>query len=338
MDTWTIIGEQGATGGGDGDQPTLAAADLEAATGWAAKPEGWCRGAECIPASLLSDVATAASAPAAEVAAALGAAFAVDDAHRVAVIGHRRDAGTSLASGVAPDVTLAGLDGARHQLFEASDGKTLVVAFSSWCGCRYDLPGWNALRDELSDLNFDVVAVAIDESTDDVVEWAEPVDFPVLVDTDRTFADAYGLTNVPAVVWVDENRQVVRNPTTEFSDDLFTEIHGFESGPHLDAVRRWVRDGEVPTEPELAGQPLTELTTDQLQARAEFRLALELQRRGAADAAAAHLAVADGLAPDDLSIWRAGMKLQGGDPFGAEFFERYSEWLERHPGPLQSKT
>jgi peroxiredoxin len=336
MDSWTIIGERATAAGGDGPEPTLSATELETVTGWTAKAEGWCRGAECIPSSLLGEVADASTPTASAVAAGLGAAYAVDPEHRMAVIGTRRDAGTSLASGMAPDVALAGLDGHSHQLFEQSGGKTLVVAFSSWCGCRYDLPGWNALRDELGDLNFDVVAVAIDESTDDVVEWAEPVDFPVLVDTDRTFADAYGLTNVPAVVWVDEDRQVVRNPTTEFSDDQFTEIHGFESGPHLDAVRRWVRDGELPTDPDLASHPVAELTADQLQARAEFRLALELRKAGFADAAGEHLAIADRLAPDDLSIWRAGMKLQGEDPFGAEFFERYTEWLVRHPGPLQT--
>jgi peroxiredoxin len=286
----------------------------------------------------LGPSAAGPAADVAAVAAGLGAALAVDRPHRIAVIGARRDAATTLSAGVAPDLELVGVDGDRHRLFERSGGKTMVVAFASWCGCRYDLPGWQALRDELAGDGFDVVGVAIDESTADVEEWAAPVDFPVLVDTERTFADTYGLTNVPAVVWVDEHREIVRNPTTQFSDDSFTEIHGFESGPHTNAVRRWVRDGELPTDPTLGDAPTPELSTDQLQARAEFRLFLELQRRGLTEAAAERLAVADALAPDDLTIWRAGMKLQGQDPFGAEFFERYSEWLERHPGPLQAKS
>jgi hypothetical protein len=29
------------------------------------------------------------------------------------------------------------------------------------------------------------------------------------------------------------------------------------------------------------------------------------------------------------------MKLIGEDPFGAEFFDRYTEWQQRHGGPLQ---
>lgn len=335
MATWTIIGELGSCDGGSGDAPLLSPADLGPVTGWTSKAEGWCRGAECIPASLLGSVASDPSGPASEIASALGAAYAADETHRVAVIGNRADSSSSLGSGIAPDLALMGLDGRPHDLFEQSTGKTLVVAFSSWCGCRYDLPGWQALRNELAEHSFDVVAVAIDESTEDVAPWATDIDFPVLVDTDRTFADTYGLTNVPTVIWLDEDRRVVRSPSIEFSDDQFTSIHGVESGPHLEAVRRWVLDGTIPDQSSI---DVGALSDEQRQARAEFRLALELLRREEPEAAARHIAAADALAPDDFTIWRAGMKLVGDDPFGADFFDRYTEWQQRHGGPLQVQT
>ncbi len=335
MSTWTIVGELGSCEGGSSDLPLLSAADLGPVTGWVSKAEGWCRGAECIPSSLLGSVASDPSAPARSIAAALGAAYAADETHRVAVIGNRSDTSSSLVSGIAPDLALMGLDGRPHTLFEQSAGKTLVVAFSSWCGCRYDLPGWQSLRNELAGQSFDVVGVAIDESTEDVAPWATDIDFPVLVDTDRTFADAYGLTNVPTVIWLDENRRVVRSPSIEFSDDQFTSIHGVESGPHLESVRRWVLDGTVPDQ---SSVDVGEFSVAQRQARAEFRLALELLRREAPEAAARHIAAADVLAPDDFTIWRAGMKLVGEDPFGADFFDRYTEWQQRHGGPLQVKN
>ena len=303
-------------------------------TGWTQKPEGWCRGTECIPASIIGDIAGATALSVSDITAALGSASAIDTDHRIAVIGTRVDHGSTLDSGVAPDVELTGLDGDRHRLFEQSDGKTMVVAFSSWCGCRYDLPGWQEVRDELKDSNFDVVAVAIDESTDDVAPWAENIDFPILVDTDRAFADTYGLTNVPTIIWTDEQRRVVRSPSPEFSDDQFTSIHGVESGPHLDALRRWVLDGDIPPAPEVDPTWSGNLSADQLQARAEFRLALELLRRDEPEAAAQRIAAADALAPDDFTIWRAGMKLVGDDPFGAAFFDRYTDYQQRHGGPL----
>ncbi len=334
MNHWTIICGSSTVDGGDGEAPAVAASDLVALTGWSSKPQGWCRGAECIPASLLGSLATAASLPLDRLGDALGVPSATDADHRLAVIGERLDVGSSLAGGVAPDLELLGLDGRRHRLFEQSADKTVVVAFSSWCGCRYDLPDWQALGDELGP-GLQIVAVAIDDAVEPVAPWAETVDFPVLVDTDRTFADAYGLVNVPTVIWVDGEGQVVRPPSPAFANDAFVSVHGIESGPHHDALRAWVRDGQLPGEPpELPGSS-SGLDDDQRRARAEFRLALELIRRGHPDAAATHLATADELAPDDLSIWRAAMPLTGADPFGDEFFQRYTDWQQRHGGPLQ---
>lgn len=332
--SWTIVGELGTTGGGDGDEPVLDAAQLAAVTGWTPKPEGWCRGAECIPASFLGEVAHAAEMSAAAAAEALGSAYAAEPEHRIAVIGVRADASSTLASGVAPDVELTALDGSTRRLFEESHDKTLLVAFSSWCGCRYDLPGWKALNDELAEHDFGVVAVAIDEATEDVAPFAEGIDFPVLVDTDRRFADTYGLINVPTIIWLDSDRRVVRDPSPEFADDTFTEVHGVESGPHLEAVRRWVTTGDAGGDVALNDPYPGSLSEDQRRARVEFRLALELARAGHDEAAARHVQVADDLAPDDFTIWRAGMQLVGDDPFGAEFFERYTEWQQRHGGPL----
>jgi thiol-disulfide isomerase/thioredoxin len=335
MQTWTIIGESASANGGTGSNPMLALEDLAKVTGWQQKPEGWCRGTECIPASFIGEAAHASHLSAAKVGEALGAAVATDQKHRIAVIGTRVDASSALSSGQAPEVSLLGVDGVQHGLFDGAEGKTMVVAFSSWCGCRYDLPGWNALKNELSGSSFNVVAVAIDESLADVLPWAENIDYPVLVDTDRRFADTYGLTNVPTVFWLDEQRRIVRQPSAEFSDDQFTEIHGVASGPHLDAVRKWVLNEELPAVEDQPTAQIGELTAAQRQARTEFRLALELHRLGFLEAARARVALADQLAPDDFTIWRAGMKLIGEDPFGAEFFDRYTEWQQRHGGPLQ---
>ena len=327
-----MVGEVGSGPGGTGAEAVLPATGLAAVTGWVPKPAGWCRGDECIPAAVLGAVAGDPAPAVTAVAAALGAAVAVDADHRIAVLGHRGPAGSGPASADAPDVELVGLDGDRQPLFGDGSGKTLVVAFASWCGCRHDLPGWQALRDELAG-QLDVVAVAIDDAPEEVAPYAEVVDLPVLVDTDRRFADTYELLNVPTVVWVDEERKVVRRPSTEFSDDAFRDFHGVASGPHLDAVRRWVREGVLPGDDVPARGWTGALSADQRQARVDFRLALELLRRGHRDAAAERLATADALAPDDLSIWRAGMKLAGEDPFGQAFLDRYADWQSRHGGP-----
>jgi hypothetical protein len=40
----------------------------------------------------------------------------------------------------ASGFTLPDLDDVRHPLEEWAGCKKLLVTFSSWCGCRYDLP------------------------------------------------------------------------------------------------------------------------------------------------------------------------------------------------------
>src|SRR5699024_5023079 len=132
VEMWTVVGENGRAGGGTGSKPALAATELEAVTGWAPKPQGWCRGDECIPASALGRVAQDDRPSVAAVASALGAAMAMDEAARIAVIGHRPASGSGPTSADAPDLELTGLDGSAHRLFEDREGKTLVVAFASW--------------------------------------------------------------------------------------------------------------------------------------------------------------------------------------------------------------
>jgi hypothetical protein len=101
-----------------------------------------------------------------------------------------------------------------------------------------------------------------------------------------------------------------------------------EAGPHLDAVRSWVRTGAVPIAPDDARAAVGDLTDDEVRARLHFRVATHARRNGDDAAAQRHFAEAGRLAPSDFTIRRAAMPLTGGNPFGEEFMELYSEWQE----------
>ena len=146
----------------------------------------------------------------------------------------------------APAFELPDVDGTLHRLDEWAGQKKALVAFSSWCGCRYDLPGWQALHDELEPEGFTVVAVAIDQSADDVRPWTEGITMPVLYDPHHVLTESYAISNVPTVVWIDEEDHIVRPNGVAFGSDLFADFTGVESGPHLDEIRRWVRNGDGP--------------------------------------------------------------------------------------------
>jgi hypothetical protein len=180
----------------------------------------------------------------------------------------------------------------------------------------------------LSGNGFTVIAVALDDSPDDVRPFVEGITIPVLIDAEHLLTELYAISNVPTVIWIDEQDRIVRPNGVAFSSDMFKEFTGVEAGPHLDTVRNWVRTGAVPITPEDARQAVGDLSDDEIRARLHFRVAAHARRNGDDATAQQHFAEAGRLAPSDFTIRRAAMPLTGGNPFGPEFMELYSEWQE----------
>ncbi len=298
--------------------------------GWTLKDSGLCRQDTCVPVRDMSAVKVGQQLDLVEVARVLGRPAVADvDAGVMAVALPAELRRQALDDLRAPPFTLPDLEGGRHSLEEWRGVKKLLVTFSSWCGCRYDLPGWQALHDELAAAGFTVIAVAIDTAAEDVAPWAEGITMPLLYDPTHLLTELYAISNVPTVVWIDEDDHIVRPNGAAFGSDLFADFTGVSSGPHLDRVRRWVLDGEVPLTDDQARAAVGDLSEDEVLARLHFRVAAEAHRRGDLDTTRRHVATASALAPDDLTIWRAGMPLIGEDPFGQGFLARYEQWKQR---------
>jgi len=182
------------------------------------------------------------------------------------------------------------------------------------------------LTDELSPLGFTVIAVAFDDDAEVVRPWTEGITFPVLLDRNHVLSETYAISNVPTVVWIDEQDRIVRPNGVAHGSDTFKEFTGVESGLHMDLLRSWVRTGEVPLAAEEARRAVADLSEDEVLARLHFRIAVHARRAGDDDAAHRHFDEAARLAPYDWTIRRAALPLTGGDPFGQEFFAMYGEW------------
>jgi len=291
------------------------ASGLAEALGWALKPEGLCRDDTCVP--LLGR----------SVLDALGLLVAVDEEAGVAAVApsaetHRRE----MVGGKAPRLDLTDVDGNPVSFDDLSGHKRVLVTWASWCGCRHELAGWQRLQDELADSGVRLFSVALDNDPEDSRPWIEAgrPSYPVAVDTAHVTAERYGITNVPSVVWVDEDDNIVKPPTIAPGDDQFVEFTKIDSEQHHDALRRWVHDGELP---DSAAVERPERTDAEQQALAERRVAAYLQRHGDTDAAKRHLAAAQELAPWDWTVRRGGIAMTGGDPFlGEEFTSFWEEW------------
>jgi peroxiredoxin len=324
---YELADPDGARAGAAG---AVTAADFEAITGWDLRPEGLCNGDACVP--VRDRVALEPSPGTIDLAVAAGMLdrpVVVDaDAAVVAVGAARADRRRALLDRQAPAFTLPDLDGAPHTLAELQGRVTVLVTFSSWCGCRYDLPGWQALADELAGDGLSVVAVAFDQDPDDVRPFTEGITLPVLVDRAHLLSELYAISNVPTVVWIDEAGRVARPNTPAFGTDTFVDFHGVPAGPHLDAIRRWVHTGTgaMPGDAQNVGA-VADLDDAELEARLLFRIGAHLVRVGRADEGAVRLRRAAELAPLDFTVARAAMPLTGRDPFGEEFLALYDEWI-----------
>jgi hypothetical protein len=169
--------------------------------------------------------------------------------------------------------------------------------------------------------------VAIDEDTDKIREGAAGITYPVLMDADHLLSELYAISNVPTVIWIDENGAIARPNSVAFGNDMFVEFHNQPSGPFKDKIRDWVRTGSVDLAADQLAGTVEDLSDDEIDARLHFRIAAYLRRNGS-DAAAAHFAKAEELAALDFTISRASMPLTERDPFGDEFFALYERWAE----------
>lgn len=170
-----------------------------------------------------------------------------------------------------------------------------------------------------------MIAVAIDENLEAVQGLAEGITYPVLMDPDHVLTELYAVSNVPTVVWIDEDGRIARPNANEFGTDMFSEITGQTRAEHFDQIRAWVHDGTVPAD---ADSVIADLSQDEIEARLHFKLAVGARNAGDEEAANRHFDRAIELAPYDFTISRAAMPLRGEDPFGEKFLNMMQEWID----------
>src|SRR5262249_23434391 len=158
--------------------------------------------------------------------------------------------------------------------------KVALVFWASWCGCRYDLPAWQERHAALESQGFTVISVAADRNAEDARPWIDEakVTHPALIDVDGGVAELYHGINVPTVVWIDEEGRIARPQDTQTATDLFRSMNGLDSQASLDALRRWVTEGDAGLTPDQVAEHLRVPTPAEQKARAHARLAVWLAR------------------------------------------------------------
>jgi hypothetical protein len=110
---------------------SIDAAEFERRTGWAVKPQGACKGEQCVP--LPAEVSHAdGSLAAGVIAQRLGMPLVADEAHDIWALGPESLTGRALTTAVAPELELSDVDGNPFRLGSLHGQKVLLVAWASW--------------------------------------------------------------------------------------------------------------------------------------------------------------------------------------------------------------
>jgi peroxiredoxin len=120
-----------------------------------------------------------------------------------------------------PDFSLPGLDGRPVPLTSFRGRTVLVHFFATWCEpCREELPALNRFLNR-SAPHASVVAISVADVDQRVNRFLEqmPVDFPVLLDRDRTVAKSWKVTALPTTYVLDANMKPLLAVEADFQWD-----------------------------------------------------------------------------------------------------------------------
>ncbi len=171
-----------------------------------------------------------------------------------------------------------------------------------------------------------MIAVAVDEDVDKVRAACDGITYPVLIDADHVVTELYAISNVPTVLMIDEDDNIVQPNWSAYASDTFREITGVDSEAQKDHIRAWARNGTLRMSVEDAKGVVGDLSADEEEARLVFRIAAKLRRVGDTVGAERNFERANALAPYDWTVRRASQPLRGVDPFGEAFMEIYTEF------------
>jgi peroxiredoxin len=142
---------------------------------------------------------------------------------------------TALATGTkAPQFELKGRDGKQFSLDpELARGPVVLVFFKVSCPtCQYALPFFERLHKAHGSNRVRVLGISQNDARETAAFAKEfGITFPIVLDDPGSYpvSNAYGLTNVPSIFWIEQDGEVIISSVGWVKSD-FEQIHGRMAG------------------------------------------------------------------------------------------------------------
>lgn len=111
--------------------------------------------------------------------------------------------------------SFGGVDLATGQPIRLEDyrGKVVLVDFwASWCApCVISLPAYDRIREEIGTDGFEIIAVNVDQNTEDALAFLDryPVGYPVIADPEGEIGIPFGIRTLPRAFLLDRAGRIV---------------------------------------------------------------------------------------------------------------------------------
>jgi len=130
----------------------------------------------------------------------------------------------------SPDFELETLDGTTIKLSDLK-GKNVIINFwATWCGyCVLEMPDLQKLQDAYKDEDLLILAVNVGETKEVVQKFMEEnkLNLTVLLDTDSSIANLYGLRSFPSTIAVNKNGEIVTGYVGMLTYSQMEKLYGY---------------------------------------------------------------------------------------------------------------
>ncbi len=128
----------------------------------------------------------------------------------------------------APDFELQNLDGQSISLSDLQGKPILLNFWAIWCPpCRSEMPYMQEIHEEWSDKGLVLLAIDIGEGPSQIKEFldANNLSLPVLLDSDKSVAQKYNISNIPTTFFIDKDGIIQEKVIGAFPSKTAIEKH-----------------------------------------------------------------------------------------------------------------